>query len=90
MVGVDFSPESELALTQATLLAKQESARLILAHVLPLPTEVVEDSSYDPIFRAQIASADLGALHRTQSAELLQDLRRALRADRPRGRVGPR
>ena len=74
VVGVDFSPESEVALTQATQLAKQESARLILAHVLALPTEVVEDSTYDPIFRAQISSADLGALHRTQSADLLQDL----------------
>jgi nucleotide-binding universal stress UspA family protein len=74
VVGVDFSPESEVAVTHATRLAKQESARLILAHVLPLPTEVVEDSTYDPIFRAQIASADLGAIHRTQSAELLQDL----------------
>jgi nucleotide-binding universal stress UspA family protein len=74
VVGVDFSPESEVALAQATQLARQESARLILAHVLALPNEVVEDSTYDPIFRAQTASADLGALHRTQSADLLQDL----------------
>lgn len=74
LVGVDFSPEAEAALAHATQLAQQMSARLILAHIVPLPTEVVEDSTYDPIFRAQIASADLGALHRTQSADLLQDL----------------
>ncbi len=74
LVGVDFSPESEAALTQAAQLAQQKSARLIVAHVLPLPTEVVADSTYDPIFRAQIASADLGTLHRTQSAELLQEM----------------
>jgi len=74
LVGVDFSPESEAAVTQAAQLAQQTSARIILAHVLALPTEVVEDSSYDPIFRAQTASAELGTLHRTQSADLLQDL----------------
>jgi nucleotide-binding universal stress UspA family protein len=74
LVGVDFSPESEAAVAQAAQLARQRSARLMLAHVMPLPGEVVEDSTYDPIFRAQVASQELGALHRTQSADLLQDL----------------
>lgn len=74
LVGVDFSPESEVAVAQAAQLARQRSARLLLAHVMALPSDVVEDSSYDPLFRAQTASAELGALHRTQSADLLQDL----------------
>jgi nucleotide-binding universal stress UspA family protein len=72
LVGVDFSPESEIAVLHAAQLAQQKGARLILAHVLPLPSDIAQDSSYDPIFRAQIASAELGAEHRGQATELLQ------------------
>ncbi|HWM87924.1 MAG TPA: universal stress protein, partial [Kofleriaceae bacterium] len=57
----------------AAQLAQQKGARLILAHVVALPGDVVEDSSYDPIFRAQIASAELGTLHRAQATDLLQE-----------------
>jgi nucleotide-binding universal stress UspA family protein len=75
VVGVDFSPESETALMHAMQLARPSHARLILAHVLPVPADVniVEDSSYDPIFRAETASAELGTVHRKQAAEILQE-----------------
>ncbi|HKE14588.1 MAG TPA: universal stress protein [Kofleriaceae bacterium] len=74
LVGVDFSPESEKAVMHAAQLARQKGARLILAHVVALPADVVEDSSYDPIFRAQVASAELGVMHRSQAGDLLQEI----------------
>ena len=71
MVGVDFSSESESAVLHAAQVARQKNARLILAHVLPLPADLVEDSSYDPFFRAQEAATELGTRHRNEAGDLL-------------------
>lgn len=72
LVGIDFSPESDLALAHTLELARTSGARVILAHVLPLPGELVDDSSYDPLFRAQIGP-QLGTAPREQATQLLQD-----------------
>jgi nucleotide-binding universal stress UspA family protein len=72
LVGVDFSPESDLAIAHALELAKEGDARLILAHVLPLPADLVDDSSYDPLFRAQLG-LQLGSAARERATEVLQD-----------------
>jgi nucleotide-binding universal stress UspA family protein len=72
LVGVDFSPESDIAVLHAAELARSRSARLILAHVVSLPSDLLADSSYDPLFRAQGGAAELGVEHRNQSDDLLQ------------------
>lgn len=81
LVGIDFSPQSNQALEHAMVLGRVHGARLILAHVVPLPGEMLADSSYDPLFRANQASADLTRRHRTQATDLLDDLIERCRAD---------
>jgi nucleotide-binding universal stress UspA family protein len=71
LVGVDFSPESDTAILHAAELARQRGARLLLAHVMALPADLLGDSSYDPLFRAQQSSVDLGTEHRNQATDLL-------------------
>jgi nucleotide-binding universal stress UspA family protein len=71
-VGIDFSEESEVALAHAAMLGRSMRAHLILLHVLPLPAHLVEDSSYDPFFRASTLSADLVARQRGDAADVLQ------------------
>lgn len=73
-VGIDFSDESETALAHAAMLARRTRAHLIVVHVLPLPTHLVEDSSYDPLFRASNLTADLAARQRVDAGELLQQM----------------
>lgn len=73
-VGIDFSDESEVALTHAAMLARRTRAHLILVHVLPLPAHLVEDSSYDPLFRAATLNSDLAARQRVDAGELLQEM----------------
>lgn len=71
-VGIDFSEESEVALAHAAMLARRTRAHLILIHVMPLPAHLVEDSSYDPFFRATTLSSDLIAGQRTNATDVLQ------------------
>lgn len=73
-VGIDFSDESDLALRHAAMLARRAGAHLILVHVVPLPAHLVEDSSYDPLFRASTLAADLSARQRVDAGELLQEV----------------
>ena len=74
LVGIDFSPESDAALSQAVVLARHLSAEITLAHVVPLPADLVEDSAYDPLFRAGTLTAELTAEHRGGARDLLQDV----------------
>lgn len=78
-VGIDFSPESDVALAHAAMLARRARAHLILVHVLPLPAHLVEDSSYDPLFRAGNLTADLAARQRVDAGDLLQEMSRQCR-----------
>jgi nucleotide-binding universal stress UspA family protein len=71
LVGVDFSAESDAALAHAAVIARRLGASVVLAHVLPLPTDLVEDSSYDPLFRAGALSVELTEQHRTGARDLL-------------------
>ena len=73
-VGIDFSSEAELALEHAAQLARHTRAHLILIHVLPLPAHLVEDSSYDPLFRANNLTADLAGRQRTDARDLMLQL----------------
>ena len=72
LVGVDFSSESDIAVLHAVELARHHGARMILAHVAALPSDLLGDSSYDPIFRAQGSGAAFATDHRRESADLLQ------------------
>jgi nucleotide-binding universal stress UspA family protein len=74
LVGIDFSPESDAALSQAVILARHLGAEITLAHVVPLPADLVEDSAYDPLFRAGTLTAELTAEHRRSARDLLQDV----------------
>jgi nucleotide-binding universal stress UspA family protein len=78
-VGVDFSPESDTAVAHAAVLAGRMRAHLILVHVLPLPAHLIEDSSYDPLFRATTLGNDLAARQRASAGDLLQELARRCR-----------
>jgi len=78
-VGIDFSRESETALAHAAMLGRRTRAHLILVHVLPLPAHLVEDSSYDPLFRASNLTADLAARRRVDVVELLQEMAQGCR-----------
>jgi nucleotide-binding universal stress UspA family protein len=73
IVGVDFSAESDTAIAHAAHLAKQRGARLYLAHVLPLPLDLVADAPYDPLLGAQAAAANPIAVPRDRGATLLQE-----------------
>lgn len=73
-VGIDFSDESDAALAHAAMLGRRTRAHLILVHVMPLPAHLVEDSSYDPLFRASTLTAELGARQRVDAGDLLQEL----------------
>jgi nucleotide-binding universal stress UspA family protein len=73
-VGIDFSPESDTAVAHAAMLAGRMRAHLILVHVLPLPAHLIEDSSYDPLFRATTLGNDLAARQRVDAGQLLQEL----------------
>ncbi len=73
-VGIDFSEESEVALAHAAMLGRRTQAHLILVHVLPLPAHLVEDSSYDPLFRASTLATDLASRQRVDAGELLQEM----------------
>jgi len=73
-VGIDFSDESEIALQHAAMLGRRTRAHLILLHVLPLPAHLVEDSSYDPLFRASTLTTDLSARQRVDAGDLLQEM----------------
>ena len=78
-VGIDFSRESETALAHAAMLGRRTRAHLILVHVLPLPAHLVEDSSYDPLFRAGNLTADLAARRRVDVVDLLQEMAQGCR-----------
>ncbi|HTE50518.1 MAG TPA: universal stress protein [Kofleriaceae bacterium] len=72
LIAVDFSSESDIAVLHAVELARQDGARVILVHVSALPTDLLADSSYDPIFRAQGSGAEFATDHRRQAADMLQ------------------
>jgi nucleotide-binding universal stress UspA family protein len=74
LVGIDFSPESDTALSHAVVLARHIGAQIALAHVIPLPTDLIEDSAYDPLFRANILSAELTAERRVDAKSVLMDV----------------
>lgn len=78
-VGVDFSSESDVAVGHACMLARRTRAHLILIHVLPLPAHLVEDSSYDPLFRASTVNTELSGRQRVDAGELLQEMARRCR-----------
>lgn len=71
LVGVDFSPEAEVALAHALQLARRTGAGLTLAHVMPLPADLTADSSYDPLFRAPSLATELIARQRDDASTLL-------------------
>jgi len=73
-IGIDFSEESDTALAHAAMLGRRTRAHLILIHVLPLPAHLVEDSSYDPLFRASTLTTDLTNRQRVDAGELLQEM----------------
>jgi len=73
-IGIDFSDESEVALAHAAMLGRRTRAHLILVHVLPLPAHLVEDSSYDPLFRGNTLNSDLTSRQRADAGELLQQM----------------
>jgi nucleotide-binding universal stress UspA family protein len=72
LAGADFSAESDLAVLHAAELARHKGARLLLAHVMSLPGDLLGDSSYDPFFRAQGGGAEFGIDHRNQAGDMLQ------------------
>lgn len=78
-VGLDFSTESDLALAHATMLARQLGAHLVLVHVLPLPNDMAQDSSYDPLFRASNLVADLVPRQRNDAGGMLAQLAKRCR-----------
>ncbi len=73
-VGIDFSDESEVALDHAAMIARRVRAHMILIHVLPLPAHLVEDSSYDPLFRGNTLTAELTGRQRADAGDLLQEM----------------
>ena len=73
-VGIDFSPESEVALAHAAMLGRRMRAHLIVVHVVPLGAHLTEDSSYDPLFRASTLNAELSSRQRVDAADLLQEV----------------
>ncbi|HLU64980.1 MAG TPA: universal stress protein [Kofleriaceae bacterium] len=80
LVAIDFSPESDAALAQALVLARQQSASITLAHVVPLPADLVEDSAYDPLFRVG-SLAELTTEHRSGARDLLRQITERCRAE---------
>lgn len=80
LVGVDFSPEAEVALSHALQLAKRTGATLTLAHVVPLPADLTADSSYDPLFRAPTLAVELVARQRDDAQGLLAEVANQCRA----------
>jgi nucleotide-binding universal stress UspA family protein len=71
-VGIDFSEESQVALDHAVMLGQRTRAHLILIHVMPLPAHLVEDSSYDPFFRATALPTDFITRQRVDATDVLQ------------------
>jgi nucleotide-binding universal stress UspA family protein len=72
-VGVDFSPESDLALTHAATVARRHGNHIVVVHVMPVPSDLLGDSSYDPLFRAGAIPTDLAATRREAVTTMLQE-----------------
>ncbi len=73
-VGIDFSPESDVALAHAAVLGRRMGAHLIVVHVVPLSAHLTDDSSYDPLFRASTLNTELSSRQRVDSTDLLQEV----------------
>jgi nucleotide-binding universal stress UspA family protein len=69
----DFSADSRYALEVACALARDQSARVVLLHVVPRPPQVGRDSSV-PALKEHHAGADLDA-YRAEMTNRLQKLR---------------
>jgi len=67
--ATDFSESSQYALDLACALAREQSARLLLLHVLPRPSLVGRDANV-PAFREMHTSEDLTA-YRQEMAGML-------------------